>query len=230
MTLREELPNLYGVLEVSTSATFDEIEAAYDRIKETLGGNGLALYSIIDEEQTESFRVQVDVAYRTLSNPERRSEYDRHLRGESDYPPLTVTELDRASTTDTVSERTPAVEDGPPPLSEPFADRVAQAKPKARRLQPRLEDFELGSETEYNGDLLRNIRESAGATLAQVAEITKIGRGYLRAIESNDFENLPAPVYVRGFVLEYARVLGLDSDQVVSSFMALYARFREGGQ
>ncbi|MEO1172337.1 MAG: helix-turn-helix domain-containing protein, partial [Myxococcota bacterium] len=80
------------------------------------------------------------------------------------------------------------------------------------------------------GDLLRRIRESAGATLAQVAEITKIGRGYLRAIEANDFDMLPAPVYVRGFVVEYARVLGLDSEQVVSSFMTLYERFREGGR
>lgn len=230
MSLRDELPNLYGVLEVSTSATFDEIEAAYERIQQTLGGNGLALYSIIDEEDTDSYRVQVDSAYRTLSNPERRSEYDRHLRGESDYPPLTVAELDAVAATDTVSEPESPASDGPPPLSEPVAERVAQAKPKLRRLQPRLGEFDLGPDTEYSGDLLRRIRESAGATLAQVAEITKIGRGYLRAIEANDFDMLPAPVYVRGFVVEYARVLGLDSEQVVSSFMTLYERFREGGR
>jgi hypothetical protein len=35
----------------------------------------------------------------------------------------------------------------------------------------------------------------------------------LVAIESNDFDGLPAPVYVRGFVTEYARALGLRRDQ-----------------
>jgi len=57
-----------------------------------------------------------------------------------------------------------------------------------------------------------------------------VSKRYLRALEDSDFESLPAPVYVRGFVAEYARALGLDVNVVAKSYMAVYKRFkREGG-
>lgn len=240
MPSRDDLPNLYGVLDVSSSATFDEIEEAYGKIRETLAGGGLALYSILEEHDAGEWREQVETAYRTLSDPDRRSAYDRHLRGESDYPPLLVHEPRSESSSthspspEPVRPTEPAVENPyggptPPPIAEPASQRVVAAQPKTRRLVPSGE-VEITPDTEFSGTLLRRIRESAGADLSQVAEITKIGKGYLRAIESNDFDALPAAVYVRGFVVEYARALGLDSKQVASSFMALYERYRDGGR
>ena len=243
MSPRDELPNLYGVLEVSASATFDEIEEAYGKIRETLGGGGLALYSILEEDDAGQWRDKVEAAYRTLSDPDRRAAYDRHLRGETEYPPILVQEARAAAstthapvvepvarTTDSALEvAVPYQGETPPPLSEPASDRVVAAQPKPRRLEPSGE-VEITPDTEFSGTLLLRIRESARAELAQGAEITKIGKGYLRAIESNDFDSLPAPVYVRGFVVEYAKVLGLDSEQVASSFMALFERYRDGGR
>lgn len=82
--------------------------------------------------------------------------------------------------------------------------------------------------TEYSGEVLRSYRERAGASLAEVASISKISKRYLRAIEADDCANLPAPVYVRGFVAEYARVLGLDPQKVASSYLELLKRCREG--
>ncbi len=240
MPSRDDLPNLYGVLDVSSSATFDEIEEAYGKIRETLAGGGLALYSILEEEDAGEWRERVEVAYRTLSDPDRRSAYDRHLRGESDYPPIFVHET-QSETSSTHSPSLPeprspdpALENpyggsSPPPLTEPAAQRVVAAQPKSRRLVPSGE-VEVTPDTEFSGTLLKRIRESAGADLSRVAEITKIGKGYLRAIESNDFDALPAAVYVRGFVVEYAKALGLDSTQVATSFMALYERYRDGGR
>ena len=61
-----------------------------------------------------------------------------------------------------------------------------------------------------------------------MAEVTKIRKGYLRALEENDFDGLPAAVYVRGFISEYARVLGLDTQMVAKSYMALYERYKTG--
>ena len=90
--------------------------------------------------------------------------------------------------------------------------------------------FEVTSDTECSGSLLRRLRESADANLDSVAEITKISKRYLHALEENDFESLPAAVYVRGFVSEYARALGLDPKLVSKSYMSLYKRYRgEGG-
>jgi cytoskeletal protein RodZ len=49
---------------------------------------------------------------------------------------------------------------------------------------------------------------------------------YLRFIEDDDFENLPAPVYVRGFVSAYARCLGLDPARVVTDYMERFEAAR----
>ena len=45
---------------------------------------------------------------------------------------------------------------------------------------------------------------------------------YLRFIEEERFDDLPAAVYVRGFVKGYARCLGLDPDRVAPSYMRRY--------
>ena len=98
-----------------------------------------------------------------------------------------------------------------------------------RHLVPKP-DFEITAETEYSGALLRRLRESCNATLEDMGEITKVSKRYLRALEDSDFESLPAPVYVRGFVAEYARALGLDTLIVCKSYMAIYNRHKgEGG-
>ena len=45
----------------------------------------------------------------------------------------------------------------------------------------------------------------------------------LSALEGESFHKLPAAVYVRGFLVEYARALGLDSERVKQTYLA---RFR----
>lgn len=114
-------------------------------------------------------------------------------------------------------------------MSEPASQRVVAPKKVDRKLSvdPAIP---ITAEQEFSGALLRRLRESASASIADVAEITKVGKNYLKAIEDNDFDSLPAPVYVRGFVVEYAKVLGLNSSQVAASYMALYERYRNGGK
>ena len=63
------------------------------------------------------------------------------------------------------------------------------------------------------GEWLRERRETRGLDLARVERDTKIGRRYLEAIEADQLELLPAPVYARGFVHGYARYLGLDENE-----------------
>lgn len=59
-----------------------------------------------------------------------------------------------------------------------------------------------------------------------MSEATRISRTYLMAVEGNDYKSLPAAVFVRGFVVQMARVLGLDENKVASSYMKM---FKAGG-
>ena len=86
-------------------------------------------------------------------------------------------------------------------------------------------------DTEFSGALLRAVRESQGTSLRQISEQTKIGTNYLRCIEDDEFEKLPAAVYVRGFVTEFAKCLRLDAAQVSQSYLRRYkARMEDEGE
>ena len=83
-------------------------------------------------------------------------------------------------------------------------------------------------DTEFSGALLRAVRESQGTSLEQISERTKVGTNYLRCIEEEEYKTLPAPVYVRGFVTEFAKCLMLDPEQVSQSYLRRYKARMEG--
>jgi cytoskeletal protein RodZ len=85
---------------------------------------------------------------------------------------------------------------------------------------------DVGPRTEYSGPVLRQVREALGIELREVAERSKIGIGYLQSLEKDDFGKLPAPVYVRGFLTEYARILGLDVERVKDTYLERYRTAR----
>ncbi|MBI3144914.1 MAG: helix-turn-helix domain-containing protein [Pseudogulbenkiania sp.] len=61
------------------------------------------------------------------------------------------------------------------------------------------------------GATLKAAREAAGLSLGEVADRLKLSLKQLEAIEEDRFEVLPGPAFVRGFVRNYARFLGVDA-------------------
>lgn len=68
------------------------------------------------------------------------------------------------------------------------------------------------------GDQLLAAREAKGVDLLRAERETKIRRPYLAAMESGAWDELPAPVYARGFVRNYAIYLGIDPDEALASW------------
>lgn len=71
------------------------------------------------------------------------------------------------------------------------------------------------------GQILRDAREAQGITLEDAATRLRLMQRQVEAMETDDFESLDPPVFARGFVRNYARLLGLAPE-------ALLARM-EGG-
>lgn len=67
------------------------------------------------------------------------------------------------------------------------------------------------------GELLRRERERKGLSVKQVMESTKISRRILVALEEGDRKNLPHPVYAKGFIRNYARLLDLNQAEVLEA-------------
>jgi cytoskeleton protein RodZ len=77
------------------------------------------------------------------------------------------------------------------------------------------------------GNSLREARIRQGLDLAEIERATKIRGRYLKALEDEQFEILPAQTYVKGFLKSYADHLGLDGDLYVEEFNSRYAMGEE---
>ncbi|MFZ1073067.1 MAG: helix-turn-helix domain-containing protein [Verrucomicrobiia bacterium] len=71
---------------------------------------------------------------------------------------------------------------------------------------------------------LRAAREAKQLTIPQVAEATKIRTDHIRALEEGNFNVFSAPVYIRGFVRNYATQLKLNVPQVMAALDAELGR------
>ena len=82
------------------------------------------------------------------------------------------------------------------------------------------------------GNSLREARLRQGLEFPELEQATKIRGKYLRALEEEQFEVLPAQTYVKGFLRSYADYLGLDGQLYVDEFNSRYVRgeLEEEGQ
>lgn len=72
------------------------------------------------------------------------------------------------------------------------------------------------------GSSLREARLRNGYDLAEAEAATKIRTKYLKALEEERFEVLPAQTYVKGFLRSYAEFLGLDGELYVDEYNSRY--------
>ena len=80
------------------------------------------------------------------------------------------------------------------------------------------------------GKTLRTAREAKGLTTAQVAEATHMMPQVVEGLEKEDFSRIVAPIYGRGFVRLYCEAVGIDSQPLLDTFMALYSGTHKSAQ
>ena len=76
----------------------------------------------------------------------------------------------------------------------------------------------MTDEIESLGHYLRGERERRNISLKEVARNTRVREYFLRAIEDDRCDLLPAAPFVKGFLHSYARYLGLDPNEVLLRF------------
>jgi flagellar biosynthesis protein FlhG len=189
-------PNLYEVLGLHRGATDEELRRAYKRQRENYHKDSLALTSVLPADAVRFEQARIEEAHDTLLDPVRKKAYEA-----STFPDEPVD-----------SPRKPAALDG-----ALEAEREMMRRELAR---------EINAETEFTGRLLSKVRESRGVELEEIAKATKISISHLKAIEADAFADLPALVYTRGFVQEFAKYLKLDTAQVTKTYLRRLREFR----
>jgi len=77
------------------------------------------------------------------------------------------------------------------------------------------------------GDFFKQVRETKGLTVDEVASKTRIRTDFVKALEEGNFAKLPDQVFARGFVRSYARSLGLDEEDAIHRFIQSAGAFYE---
>jgi DnaJ-class molecular chaperone len=213
--------NYYEVLEIETQANPQQIENAYIRARNAYSGDSVALYSLMTKDECDHILGQIEEAYSVLGFPEKRREYDR-LRGYNQGPAGTSKYNDKIHVVSTVEDRKDSIQ------YENFGSNLIEAKVSKITAQKKFGlEFEENADmerkiretTDFYGGLLKEIREYKNVSIERMAEMTRVSKTHLNGIENDDPSRLPADVYVRGYVYQYAKVLKLNPDQVAQSYI-----------
>jgi len=202
----------YAVLEVARNASPEEIERAYRVARETYDPDSLALYSVFGARDAQLIRERIEEAYRILSDMDARRAYDISMVVEASDTEAPPPAPERTGVVDAAMATGPGPGAPPSELSDEFREIEADAEEESG---------------DFDGAKLRRARLRRGFELDQIADITKVNIRILRQLEEEDFEDLPATVYVRGFLSAYARTIGLDPTRVVSSYVPRVEGARE---
>jgi flagellar biosynthesis protein FlhG len=196
LPLPTEEQNLYELLEIYPGASEEEIRRALKRIRDHFGSDDLAVRGICSDHACRQYQNQAEVAHATLIDKSKRREYDRT-----------------------------AFPDGFPSHYERLLYEQAGTPDKPRRAHDSMPKVEIGKDQIVDGKLLSKIRKERGIDLADISNRIKVSVTYLRAIEEERFDDLPEPVFVRGFVTEFARYLKIDSKRAAKEFMIKYETY-----
>ncbi len=191
----EEEQTYYEILETEPGVSDEEIRRAYRTLKEIYASTSPVIAGLYDEQELADLHARANAAHDTLFAPERRRLYDLAL------PEADLARAVRAAAAN--ATRRPGVRGA-------TDDRHESPEPVV----------DLGDDV--SGQALRKLREARGIELGDIAHRTKISERHLRAIEDERFRDMPAAVYVRGYVMEYARALRLDAQRAAESYLRRY--------
>jgi flagellar biosynthesis protein FlhG len=196
--------NLYAVLGLDPGATGEQIEKAFRYLTELYADDSLATYSLLDTAEARKVRAQLREAFDVLRDPVRRLEYDVR------YGLIVAPGNGSAG----AAERPPAQ-----PEQAPWHESQAGAGvPASRTPRPRGDPAVLPDPV--TGAALRAFRSERGVSLREIADTTKVGLRYLEYIEADRHDDLPAAVYLRGFLQQYAKAVGLDPRRTAEAYLA----------
>jgi curved DNA-binding protein CbpA len=117
----------------------------------------------------------------------------------------------------------------------PGSNSLSKALGRRNQIEAREElddvfEKQVEEEKDFRGPFLRKIREKKQISIEEIADHTKVSKSYLSAIEEENFKKLPATIYVRGFIQQYAKILKLDPQKATDAYTKRLKDYRQKEQ
>ena len=217
--------NYYEILSISRSATPEEVRRAYETCLQTFQEDSMAVYSLFNEGERTEIRGMISKAFETLNTFELRREYDRQLlelEGGRPHRPGLTPRTHQAQPQAPVRTLRPT----PPPARLSAQPLGGPPEPEPPEPPSAVEEYIKGVQ-HFTGDVLQKVRIMRGLSVEQIAERTKIRKTYVEYLEREQFQFLPAAVYVKGFVSIIADQLGLPMQKVSQDYMEIFRQAKD---
>jgi len=230
--VNEQAKNYYEILEVSIDANEADIEKGYQRAKNAYSQDSVALYSIMTNEECCKMLEHIEEAYSILGDPIKRKLYDE-ARGINRQMPTIPnagnTNMDNNGAHPEInSNNVIAMNSAPQAHQKKNINRIVASKKFSLDYTENAEmEKEIEQAGQFSGEFLKSIREYKNVDMVRMADMTKISKTYLMNIEEEAVDKLPALVYVRGFVYQYAKCLKLNPDLAATSYVYRIKKKRE---
>jgi hypothetical protein len=206
----------WAVLDLKPGARPAQVQRAYQRRRALYEREALATYTLLSEAERGEMLERIDRAYRRIMGQRpgsmTRPSISRDPRLHDRRPPM-------AQRSDPVAPAPPATtrEVATPPARAVTTPPSARPRTGAPAGRPEAPEPDPAREP---GAYLRYHRQRLGISIQAVADETKIRTLQIEKIEEECYRGLPATVYVRGFVIQYARFLGVpEPEDLAASFL-----------
>jgi len=202
--------NYYELLEILPDASPLEIRRAYKRVFELYQDESIVSYSFFSKEERQEILSLLEKAYLALIDLESRTQYDRRL--------IELGLMDNGLQYSNKMKEPIPIYDFKKIHFDMFEPARKLEELKERVSQNQLIQKILAQDILTGADLYK-IRTELEIPLEEIADITKVQIGMLRAIEEDNLELFPPAVYLKGFLKSYARYLQIDETVVVNGFI-----------
>jgi len=181
--------NYYEMLRVPANASIFDLKQAYTDALAIYEPDSLATYSLFSEEERQAILKTLETAFRTLTDAAQREAYDQSLIAAGVLDPAT-----RASK----QTRKPV------PMFE--TKGAAGQSHLKRKISQKISDAsisqlsrDIAAAEEISGQDLRKLRLKIGVSLDEIYAATRISISTIKAIETDDYPNLPSALYLKNF-------------------------------
>lgn len=209
--------NYYTLLGISPEATFEEVRSAYDQAMGIYSADSIATYSLLTREERERMLSRLVDAYKTLTNSQLRKEYNSFLIENGELSPQEIG-LSSLRDSDTAKGK----------LRDVSVESLVQREERIENEnQPSGDNLDLPDNlTSVTGRDIKMLRIAGDISLEEVYRKTNIPKKTVEDIEEENFENLPALVYLKGFLKTYSKILNINEDQMVDGYIERFLEWK----
>lgn len=209
--------NYYNLLDISPKASFEEVRSAYNQAMTIYSTDSIATYSLFTQKEREQIVSRLADAYKILTNSQLRREYNNSLieKGE-----LSSQEIGFSSLEDSNIDEDKMREVSIGSLIEKEEKAENDNQPSGGNLDL------LGNLTSVTGKNIKMLRIAREISLEEIHRKTNIPKKTLEDIEGEHFEELPALVYLKGFLRLYAKILNANQTQMVDGYVKRFLEWK----